>query len=98
MATTQKEKNFACSPLKEHDEWKPATALGGIAENAGMAFERAGYPKAYHIVGQYLLLSMDEELFKRWIYGIMQNSNVNLSMQHCDSAHNSVKLWCQNNL
>lgn len=78
--------------------WKGVTTIGGIAELAGEALEKLGFSKAYHVVGQYLVLSMDEELFKQWLTDIMEKADVRMSATHLDSAYNSVHVWCENNL
>lgn len=98
MTSTQREKKFANSPLKEYDEWKSVNTLGGIGDRAAAIFKSIGYSKAYHIVGQYLILGQDEELFKQWLADIMEKGGHLISFHHMDSCYNSIKMWCSNNL
>ena len=43
---------------------KPVTQLAGIGEALGGRLASKGFDKAYVVLGQFLLLKMNEELFK----------------------------------
>ena len=59
-STSQKHRNFVSEPMGE----KPVTDLAGIGEALGGRLKDRGFDKAYVVLGQFLLLKKNEELFK----------------------------------
>ncbi|CAM1154596.1 Uncharacterised protein g11297 [Pycnogonum litorale] len=62
-STSQKHRNFIAEPMGD----KPVTELSGIGEVLGNRLVSKGCDKAYVVLGQYLLLKKNEELFIEWL-------------------------------
>ena len=61
--TTQKHRNFVAEPMNE----KLVTDLAGIGNTLGSRLEARGFDKAFVVLGQFLLLKKNEELFEEWL-------------------------------
>lgn len=84
-STSQKHRNFVAEPMGE----KPVTDLAGVAEVLGNRLKEAGYDKAYIVLGQYLVLKKDLELFKDW----MKNT-CNANVKQATDCHQCLSEWC----
>ncbi|XP_068457949.1 lysophosphatidylserine lipase ABHD12 isoform X4 [Clinocottus analis] len=62
-STTQKHRDFVSEPMGE----KPVTVLSGIGETLGEKLRQQGFDKAYVVLGQFLLLKKDCEMFSEWL-------------------------------
>ncbi|XP_017151005.1 barrier-to-autointegration factor-like isoform X1 [Drosophila miranda] len=83
--TSQKYRNFVVEPIGT----KSVTDLAGIGETLGGRLAEAGFDKAYTVLGQYLVLKKDEELFKDWMKDVCHAS----SKQALD-CYNCLNDWC----
>ena len=84
-STSQKHRNFVGEPMGE----KLVTELAGIGEVLGKRLTDKGFDKAYVVLGQYLVLKKNEELFKDWLN---QTCGANSKQQKdcCECLHE----WC----
>ncbi|XP_061104669.1 barrier-to-autointegration factor A-like [Conger conger] len=62
-STSQKHRDFVAEPMGE----KSVRALAGIGEVLGERLAEKGFDKAYVVLGQFLVLKKDEELFQDWL-------------------------------
>lgn len=85
-STSQKHRNFVCEPMGEKD----VSELAGIGPVLGQRLKDEGFDKAYVVLGQFLVLKKDQELFSEWIKEIA-NANVKQSGD-CFKCLND---WCE---
>lgn len=64
-------------------------SLAGIGETLGQRLEEKGFDKAYVVLGQYLVLKKDEELFVDWL---KDTCGANAKQQK--DCYNCLKEWC----
>lgn len=83
--TSQKHCNFVSEPMGE----KPVTDLAGIGDVLGKRLEALGFDKAYTVLGQYLLLKKDEELFKMWL-----KDTVSANSKQSADCYRCLTDWC----
>lgn len=84
-STSQKHKNFVAEPMGD----KPVMALAGIGDTLGQRLEDKGFDKAYVVLGQFLVLKKDEELFHEWLKDACgANSKQQRDCSGC------LKEWC----
>ncbi|KAI3363547.1 hypothetical protein L3Q82_012153, partial [Scortum barcoo] len=83
--TSLKHRNFVGEPMGD----KPVTALSGVGEALGRKLADQGFDKAYVVLGQFLLLKKDPEMFNEWLKdAIGANSQQALSCTRC------LREWC----
>ncbi|KAM6956681.1 barrier-to-autointegration factor [Aplochiton taeniatus] len=83
--TSQKHRDFVAEPMGD----KPVTALSGIGEVLGKKLEYQGFDKAYVVLGQFLLLRKDLEMFCDWLKDTSgANTRQSASCSQC------LKEWC----
>lgn len=69
---------------------KPVTDLAGIGDVLGKRLSDEGFDKAYVVLGQFLILKKDEELFRDWLNGVCHAN----SKQQSDCCH-CLQDWCE---
>ncbi|XP_040908164.1 barrier-to-autointegration factor [Toxotes jaculatrix] len=84
-STSQKHRDFVAEPMGE----KPVMALAGIGEVLGKRLEEKGFDKAYVVLGQFLVLKKDEELFRDWL---KDTCGANAKQQ--GDCYGCLKEWC----
>ncbi|XP_014872095.1 barrier-to-autointegration factor A-like [Poecilia latipinna] len=83
--TSQKHRNFVSEPMAD----KPVTALAGIGDRLGHSLTEQGYDKAYVVLGQFLLLRKDSELFCYWLKDVTAANS-----KQADDCAQCLKDWC----
>ncbi|XP_002134287.1 barrier-to-autointegration factor-like [Drosophila pseudoobscura] len=84
--TSKKYSNFVAEPMGN----KLVTELAGIGETLGGRLAEAGFDKAYTVLGQYLVLKKDEELFKYWMKDVCHASS-----KQASDCYNCLNDWCE---
>ena len=98
-ATNQKTRDFIREPLKDaRGVYKNVDTVGGIGDKAADALHRRGFVKAFHLVGQYLVLNMNEELFKQWLKDLLDEEGTRIQDRYIDDAYISISEWCEVNM
>merc|ERR1711899_568536 len=59
----QKHRNFIAGPMSD----KPVTELAGIGGTLGGRLSAKGFDKAYVVLGQFLVLKKNRDLFVDWL-------------------------------
>ena len=90
MSTSQKHADFVHERMRE----KPVEAIDGIADKAKSILNEKGFEKAYHLLGQFLVLSKDELIFDAWL----QTEVSSMNSDHRGRCIYCLKVWCENNL
>ncbi|KAL8600493.1 Barrier-to-autointegration factor [Nucella lapillus] len=85
MSTSQKHRNFTSEPMGE----KLVTELAGIGPILGNRLKESGFDNAYVVLGQFLVLKKDEELFKDWL---KETCGANAKQQ--GDCHACLVEWC----
>ena len=85
-STSQKHRNFVSEPMGQ----KKVTELAGIGEALGGRLDEKGFDKAYVVLGQFLVLKMDEELFYDWL-----KETCNANSKQCRDCFQCLKEWCE---
>ncbi|XP_026165158.1 barrier-to-autointegration factor B-like [Mastacembelus armatus] len=83
--TSQKHRDFVAEPMGD----KSVTALSGIGETLGRKLEDQGFDKAYTVLGQFLLLRKDTELFVEWL-----KDATGANTRQATSCAQCMKEWC----
>ena len=85
MSTTQKHRNFVDEPMNG----KPVTDLAGIGPVLGMRLEAMGFDMAYVVLGQFLILKKNEDLFIDWI-----KAQTGANNKQAADCYNCLYEWC----
>lgn len=83
--TSQKHRDFVAEPMGD----KPVTALSGIGEVLGKKLDDQGFDKAFVVLGQFLLLRKDGELFTEWLKDTSGANN-----RQAASCTQCLREWC----
>ncbi len=84
-STSAKHRNFVSEPMGE----KPVTELAGIGEVLGGRLSEAGFDKAYVVLGQFLVLKKDDELFQEWL-----KETCSANAKQSRDCFTCLKDWC----
>uniref|UniRef100_A0A6M2DGZ8 Barrier-to-autointegration factor-like protein n=1 Tax=Xenopsylla cheopis TaxID=163159 RepID=A0A6M2DGZ8_XENCH len=84
-STSQKHRNFVAEPMGS----KPVTDLAGVGEVLGKRLIEAGFDKAYVVLGQYLVLKKDQELFKEWL-----KDTCGANSKQAGDCYQCLNDWC----
>lgn len=83
--TSQKHNLFVAEPMGE----KPVTELAGIGEVLGRRLENRGFDKAYVVLGQFLVLKKNRELFIEWLTDL-----VGATPYTSSECYQCLEDWC----
>lgn len=83
--TSQKHQDFVSEPMGE----KEVTAIAGIGPVLGDRLSEKGFDKAYVLLGQFLLLKKDEDMFKEWL-----KETCNANSHQATNCFTCLKEWC----
>lgn len=84
-STSQKHRNFVEEPMGE----KEVTQLAGIGPVLGKKLTDQGFDKAYVVLGQFLVLKKDQDLFMEWLH---DTCGANKKQQ--TDCYTCLKEWC----
>ncbi|XP_067681847.1 barrier-to-autointegration factor-like isoform X1 [Haliotis asinina] len=84
-STSQKHRNFVSEPMGE----KLVTELAGIGPVLGGRLNEAGFDKAYVVLGQFLVLKKDEEMFIDWL-----KDTCSANSKQAGDCYVCLKTWC----
>ena len=84
-STSQKHRDFVSEPMGD----KSVTNLAGIGETLGKRLSEKGFDKAYVVLGQYLVLKKNEEMFTDWL-----NVTCGANAKQQRECHACLREWC----
>lgn len=84
-STSQKHRNFVSEPMGD----KEVKELAGIGEKLGERLMEKGFDKACVVLGQFLVLRKDEEMFTEWL-----KDTCNANSKQSGDCYNCLKDWC----
>ena len=84
-STSQKHRNFVGEPMGE----KVVTEIAGIGEVLGGRLSEKGYDLAYVVLGQFLVLKKNQELFRDWL-----NQTCKANAKQQNDCYQCLKEWC----
>ena len=84
-STSQKHRNFVSEPMGE----KAVAELAGIGPVLGERLSEKGFDKAYVVLGQFLLLKKDGEMFVDWM-----KETCGANKKQASDCCNCLKEWC----
>lgn len=84
-STSQKHRDFVGEPMGD----KSVTELAGIGAVLGERLQSKGYDKAYVVLGQFLVLKKNGELFKDWL-----NQTCKANSKQQEDCYKCLSAWC----
>ncbi|XP_076316487.1 barrier-to-autointegration factor-like isoform X2 [Tachypleus tridentatus] len=85
-STSQKHTNFVSEPMGD----KAVTDLAGIGEVLGKRLGSKGYDKAYVVLGQFLVLKKNKELFIDWL-----KDAAGANSKQASDCYQCLRDWCE---
>lgn len=85
VMTSPKFKKFVSELMRDKD----IEEVCGIDETSALRLRDGGWTKAYVILGQFLLLNKDKELFINWLYSVSD-----VDILHGRIVYECIKEWC----
>ena len=83
--TSQKHRNFVAEPMND----KPVTDLAGIGEVLGKRLTAKGFDKAYVVLGQFLVLKKNRDLFVDWL-----KDDAGANSKQAADCYQCLNDWC----
>lgn len=83
--TSQKHNIFVAEPMGD----KPVTELAGIGDVIGKRLANRGFDKAYVVLGQFLVLKKNRELFLEWLQDLV-GANAKIASE----CYECLQDWC----
>jgi len=84
-STSQKHRNFVLEPMGDKD----VNEIAGIGETYSKRLEKKGFDKAFVILGQFLVLKKNEELFMEWL-----KDTAGVTTHHARQCFQCMNDWC----
>ena len=84
-STSQKHREFVAEPMGD----KLVTDLPGIGPTLGQRLANDGFDKAYVVLGQFLVLKKNEELFLDWL-----KKTCNANSKQGGDCYRALSDWC----
>ncbi|KAJ8045114.1 Barrier-to-autointegration factor [Holothuria leucospilota] len=84
-STSKKHRDFVGEPMGD----KGVTDLAGIGEVLGTRLKDRGFHCAYNVLGQFLVLNKNEELFMDWL-----KDTAGANAKQGRDCYNCLKDWC----
>ena len=81
----QKHRKFVAEPMSD----KPVTDLAGIGEVLGKRLESKGFDKAYVVLGQFLVLKKNKDLFIDWL-----KDHAGANSKQANDCYHCLSDWC----
>lgn len=82
---TAKSRNFVQEPMASKD----VTEVAGVGAKAGKRMTRKGFSKAWMVLGQFLVLKMNEQDFVFWLEREFRMHETNAKQ-----CHQCLRQWC----
>ncbi|XP_074503356.1 barrier-to-autointegration factor B-like [Sebastes fasciatus] len=86
-STTQKHREFVREPMGN----KSVTFLPGIGKTLGRRLEQQGFDKACVVLGEFLLLKQDCEMFTEWLKDATCSNS-----REAGLCYDCLREWCDN--
>jgi hypothetical protein len=96
MTDTRKYRDFVRGTMRAEDrQWLPVDVIPGIGPGAAEHLgEKNNFTHAYQVLGQFLAMDLDEELFKAWLRDLYPK----FKPTDLDAAFVSMNDWVRGNI
>ncbi len=96
--TSHKEQDFIRNPLKDVNDYVDVDHIVGVSDRAAEILKKRGYGKAYQLIGMWLMLGMDKEIFVHWLKDLYEEENYKLLDGPLERTARCVDEWCKKNM